>query len=612
LTLNQTILLDRPSMPVDTDFWEENTRLCLERYPDVVIRKDMSTDVRSRVITSQEGSPTLEYVTAENKKRFFHSWYHPRKEAGRWVENMSLHRESILVILGGGLFYHVAALLEKVPGSWPVIIVERDEEIFEHAMRSMDLAPVLSRKKVTLCVGGKAQDVIETIKAIRKEERLHPVLFFKHPPSVQTFFDYYDMIIRAFQRPQEVKNNDQLKYRKFQGDRISVLLLATEYFLMGPVATALTELKIDYRLITFNEKELDRNAFLNRIKKNIREVKPDFIFTINHLGFDREGALLALLDEIEMPCASWFVDSPHLIIPHYRRATTQHCGLFVWDHCAVGEMRTRGMDHVFHVPLGADVQRFRPIPDHENPRAKIDSAVGFVGNSMVKKCAARLAGMDIPDVLHCSLQALGEHFSRHSTREPEEVVKRWDPGVRAAYESLPGKEKADVNTLIMWEATRVYRMACVNKLLHFKPLIAGDKGWLELFDRGAFHYHPEVSYYSELPLLYNALPVNFNATSRQMKGAVNQRVFDVPACRSFLITDYEEQIEELFEVGKEVICYRHIDEIQDLVDYYLKHENERNRIAQKGYERVMRDHAYGSRMKFIIETMRSLYKESAA
>ena len=49
-------------------------------------------------------------------------------------------------------------------------------------------------------------------------------------------------------------------------------------------------------------------------------------------------------------------------------------------------------------------------------------------------------------------------------------------------------------------------------------------------------YEP-LNYYKDLPLLYNACKINFNATSLQMKEAVNQRVFDVPACGAFLLTD---------------------------------------------------------------------------
>jgi spore maturation protein CgeB len=54
-----------------------------------------------------------------------------------------------------------------------------------------------------------------------------------------------------------------------------------------------------------------------------------------------------------------------------------------------------------------------------------------------------------------------------------------------------------------------------------------------------------------------------------MKGAVNQRVFDVPVCGGFLLTDHRRQMESLFEPGREIVCYQEPGEIPDLVRHYL-------------------------------------------
>ena len=86
---------------------------------------------------------------------------------------------------------------------------------------------------------------------------------------------------------------------------------------------------------------------------------------------------------------------------------------------------------------------------------------------------------------------------------------------------------------------------------------------------GKFRLGPQLNYYKELPFFYNACTVNFNATSIQMGKAVNQRVFDVPACGAFLLTDHQESVEGLFEVGKEVVTYKDRGEIADLARFYL-------------------------------------------
>ena len=94
-----------------------------------------------------------------------------------------------------------------------------------------------------------------------------------------------------------------------------------------------------------------------------------------------------------------------------------------------------------------------------------------------------------------------------------------------------------------------------------------------------------------------------------MKGAVNQRVFDVPSCSQFLLTDYAEQLEDLFVVGKEVVCYRNVDEIEDLVSYYSRHDEQRRKIASNGYKRVIKDHTYVARINDMVNSMRKIFKD---
>lgn len=63
----------------------------------------------------------------------------------------------------------------------------------------------------------------------------------------------------------------------------------------------------------------------------------------------------------------------------------------------------------------------------------------------------------------------------------------------------------------------------------------------------------------------------------QMKGAVNQRVFDVPAAGAFVLTDWREQMDELFEPGKEIVCYREPGEVPELIRWWLAHPDARRR-----------------------------------
>ena len=92
-----------------------------------------------------------------------------------------------------------------------------------------------------------------------------------------------------------------------------------------------------------------------------------------------------------------------------------------------------------------------------------------------------------------------------------------------------------------------------------------------------------------------------------MKQGINQRVFDVPACAAFLLTDYRNQIEDMFRVGREVICYKHPDEIKDLTSFYLSNTSQRMEVVTRAHERVLKEHTYLHRVNNLIDKMKRNY-----
>jgi spore maturation protein CgeB len=93
-----------------------------------------------------------------------------------------------------------------------------------------------------------------------------------------------------------------------------------------------------------------------------------------------------------------------------------------------------------------------------------------------------------------------------------------------------------------------------------------------------------------------------------MPRAVNQRGFDVPATRGFLISDRHPDIEELFETGREAVAYSCSEELQDLVRYFRRHGAEREAIAQAGRARVLKEHTYDHRLTTLLEVMAERYQ----
>ena len=85
----------------------------------------------------------------------------------------------------------------------------------------------------------------------------------------------------------------------------------------------------------------------------------------------------------------------------------------------------------------------------------------------------------------------------------------------------------------------------------------------------------------------------------QIKG----RNFEVPGCGGFLLTGKAENLGDYYEAGKEVDCFDSTEDLVEKVRYYLDHEEERAAIAERGYERTLREHTYVHRFTEIFQKM---------
>ena len=85
------------------------------------------------------------------------------------------------------------------------------------------------------------------------------------------------------------------------------------------------------------------------------------------------------------------------------------------------------------------------------------------------------------------------------------------------------------------------------------------------------------------------------------KYAANMRLYEATGVGTMLLTDWKENLKDLFDVGQEVVTYRTPEECAELASYYLNHQSEREAIAAAGHRRTLRDHTYLNRMQDLVE-----------
>jgi len=101
--------------------------------------------------------------------------------------------------------------------------------------------------------------------------------------------------------------------------------------------------------------------------------------------------------------------------------------------------------------------------------------------------------------------------------------------------------------------------------------------------------------------IYSQSKIVFNSCVNK---DLNMRVFEALASGSMLLTERAENgLLDLFTNRKHLVTYENDGEIVDLASYYLKNEEERERIAEEGRKLVIKEHTYDHRVDFILKTV---------
>ncbi|MUM76126.1 glycosyltransferase [Pseudodesulfovibrio sp. F-1] len=506
------------------------------------------------------------------------------------------------VLIGAGLG-HCLRSLAALGG--PVAVVDRETSIekITGVRRQMEEHPA-----VTWVDDGEPQAVLDRLQRWRAAHGHAPPQPMIIPLYQRLDPAYYGSIAHALKAEAKADFRAEAAYPKFRSKMPRVLFLDSSYFLCGEIVAALARLDTPHRTLPLGRTATGSTRFIEDLLHAVLDFRPDFVLTVNHFGLDREGRLAGLLAELGLPLASWFVDNPALILHDYAHPGADNTAVFTFDAGNLAMLRSRGFARVQYLPLATDPERFRPGLGTTAP-PQWAARVSFVGNSMAGPVARTLEIATLPEAMRDQYPEVAAEFGASGQTDVRGFLLSRRPDWRTALDELPTPERRlALESLLTWEATRQYRLACVRSILGFSPLIVGDEGWLPQLGRSNdWRRLSPLDYYADLPRFYPLSEVSLNCTSRQMAGAVNQRVFDVPACGGFVLTDRREQMDDLFEPGTEVIAYDSPDEIPALTAELLADPARRENVSSAARARILAEHTYDLRLRTLLAAMRETF-----
>jgi glycosyltransferase involved in cell wall biosynthesis len=92
--------------------------------------------------------------------------------------------------------------------------------------------------------------------------------------------------------------------------------------------------------------------------------------------------------------------------------------------------------------------------------------------------------------------------------------------------------------------------------------------------------------------------------------ASNMRLFETTGVGTCMVTDWKNNLHEMFEPDKEVIVYRNAEECVEKVKWLLDHPEKREQTAKAGMARTLKEHTFAHRAAQLDEIIKDRIKAS--
>ena len=343
-----------------------------------------------------------------------------------------------------------------------------------------------------------------------------------------------------------------------------------------------------------------------------------FVFSINFFP-----AISYTCDHFRVPYVCWSVDSP---VPElFSNALKKEWNrIFLFDQAQYQFFHPVNPGRIFYLPLATNVKRWESVVLNmtEEDYAKYDADVSFVGSLYTEKCrydrlllAQKMPGQPyiseytqgfVRGLIEAQLKVYGYNFiSDTLTDRVIREIADADPDFYRGSDTYMDTDRyLAAHQYIGIKLAAVERERTLNRLAqHFHVNLYTNSDASPLPN---VHCMGPALTLTEMPMIFHASKINLNITMRPIETGLSLRIWDVLGCAGFLITNYQAEIPEYFEIGRDLETYESMEELEQKVQYYLTHEDERIEIAINGYEKVSRLHTYEKRVAEMIRVLSSI------
>ncbi|MBA4494333.1 DUF3880 domain-containing protein [Paenactinomyces guangxiensis] len=274
------------------------------------------------------------------------------------------------------------------------------------------------------------------------------------------------------------------------------------------------------------------------LEELLKRLHPDLVLAF--CGVFRPVNQINIIKGLGCKTAVWFTDDPYYT-DITRSVAPQYDYVFTQDLGCVSFYQRLGCQKVFHLSLAADHSVFRPI----DVDLSYQSDICFIGSGYWNRVYL--------------IDALASYLS----------------------------EKSVIISGIWWDRLRNFML--------LKDKIRLNK-WMKPEETARYYNGAKI-----VVNLHRSHNDSYNRNSENIQAvSINNRTFEISSCGAFQLTDVRQDLSEFYTPGVEIESFTSINEFIQKVDYYLRNDNERKKIALRGFQRTMKENTYEIRIKQLI------------
>lgn len=336
-------------------------------------------------------------------------------------------------------------------------------------------------------------------------------------------------------------------------------------------------------------------------------------------SFDYFPIVSLVCDTVGIRYYSWVFDCPHFTL--YAGTVNLSCNrIGVFDKGLVEQFNDMGINTLSHIPLAGNDKKFEVVINKKAGRSianKFKCDISFVGSLYTNQYDYFDSLTVESAVKDESLKLINKYlfdYSKNYYKNIADIEEKNDELISCWADAM-GKDG-----LLLGEDYFIPIMDEVRSSVFEKKITVEERRILlskvaeldnvdfRLYTNSNLDSVPILSkancgivdYHTQMPLVFNQSKINLNITLRSIHTGIPLRVLDILSCGGFVLSNYQEELDEYFKDGEELVLFSSLDDAIDKIKYYLNHDAERKKIAANGLKAVKERFTYEKGIKKLL------------